>query len=122
MARSYADEAIDQEDLLQEIALGLWTALTRFRGDASERTSLYRVAHDTGISFVARRKRLAQRERGGTPPDLTAPSISPKSAVIGEEQRARLWAAVGELPLKDRQIVVLHFEGCRRSRLKRSRG
>jgi RNA polymerase sigma factor (sigma-70 family) len=37
LARSYAREAAEQEDLLQEIALGLWTALPQFRGDANPR-------------------------------------------------------------------------------------
>ena len=37
--------------------------------------------------------------------------MSPESTVIVDQQRARLWAAVEELPLTDRQIVVLHLEG-----------
>jgi RNA polymerase sigma factor (sigma-70 family) len=37
--------------------------------------------------------------------------MDPESAVIDDQQRARLWAAVEALPLTDRQIVVLHFEG-----------
>jgi RNA polymerase sigma factor (sigma-70 family) len=85
--------------------------LPYFRGDASERTWLYRVAHNTAISFVTGRKRRAQREQGGTLPEVPAPAASPESTVIGDQQRARLWAAVEELPLTDRQIVTLHFEG-----------
>ena len=111
LARSYGRGPAELEDLLQEIALGLWTALPQFRGDASERTWLYRVAHNTAISFVTRRKRRTQREETGTPPDLPGPSVNPESMVIDDQQRARLWAAVEELPLTDRQIVVLHFEG-----------
>ena len=111
LARSYAREPADSQDLLQEIAMGLWTALPRFRGDASERTWLYRVAHNTAISFIAGNNRRASREQGGEPPDLPARSASPESTAIGEQQRARLWAAVDELPLIDRQIVVLHLEG-----------
>jgi RNA polymerase sigma factor (sigma-70 family) len=111
LARSYANDAAEQEDLLQEIALGLWTALPRFRGDSSERTWLYRVAHNTAISFVTGRKRRAQREQVGEPADLPASAASPESAVIDDQQRARLWAAVEELPLADRQILALHFEG-----------
>ena len=111
LARSYAREASAQEDLVQEIALGLWTALPKFRGDASERTWLYRVAHNTAISFVTSSKRRAQHEQSGTPADLPGPAANPESMVIEDQQRARLWAAVQELPLMDRQIVVLHFEG-----------
>jgi RNA polymerase sigma factor (sigma-70 family) len=101
----------DHDDLLQEIAMGLWTALPRFRGDSSERTWVYRVAHNTAISFVTGRRRRSRREHvwtGGDPPALAA---SPESNVIQDQQRARLWAAVEELPLADRQIVVLHLEG-----------
>jgi RNA polymerase sigma factor (sigma-70 family) len=111
LARSYTREPVEQEDLLQEIAMGLWTALPNFRGDSSERTWLYRVAHNTAISFVTGRNRRSQRELGGTAPELAAPSPNPESSVIEDQQRARLWAAVAELPLTDRQIVGLHFEG-----------
>ena len=36
----------------REIALALWTALPRFRGDSSERTWLYRVARNLYIDHV----------------------------------------------------------------------
>jgi len=108
---SYTRESGEQDDLLQEIALGLWTALPRFRGEASERTWLYRVAHNTAISFVARRKRQIDREQGEMPPEVAAPSLSPESSMIEDQRRARLSGAVQELQLSDRQIVVLHFEG-----------
>jgi len=91
--------------------MGLWTALPRFRGESSERTWVYRVAHNTAISFVTRRKRRSQREQSWTGPDFPAASASPESNVIEDQQRVRLWAAVAELALADRQIVVLHLEG-----------
>lgn len=37
--------------------------------------------------------------------------MHPASTVTENQQRTRLWAAVEQLPLTDRQIVVLHFEG-----------
>jgi RNA polymerase sigma-70 factor (ECF subfamily) len=110
LAWSYARGETEREDLLQEIALGLWTALPRFRGNASERTWLYRVAHNTAISFVAGHNRRAKRETTD-PPDVPSASCSPESSAIEEQQRARLRAAVEELPMTDRQIVVLHLEG-----------
>jgi RNA polymerase sigma factor (sigma-70 family) len=111
LVASYARDPASRDDLLQEIAMGLWTALPRFRGDASERTWLYRVAHNTAITHMTRQQRRDSREQGGDLPELPAPVATPESSVIGAERRARLWAAVGELPLVDRQIVVLHLEG-----------
>jgi RNA polymerase sigma factor (sigma-70 family) len=49
---SYARETAEQEDLLQEIALALWTALPQFRGDASKGTWLYRIANNTATSAL----------------------------------------------------------------------
>jgi hypothetical protein len=40
----------DRQDLFQEIAKALWTALPNFRRDASERTWLYRIAQNVAFS------------------------------------------------------------------------
>ena len=45
--------------------MALWTALPRFRGDSSERTWVYRVAHNTALSFAASRRRRDGREQPG---------------------------------------------------------
>jgi RNA polymerase sigma-70 factor (ECF subfamily) len=108
---AYAREATDRDDLLQEIALALWTALPSFRGDASERTWLYRVAHNTAIGFVTRQRRRARHEESGEPPDCPAAGASPERSAIDAEQRHLLRAAVRALPMPDRQIVILHLEG-----------
>lgn len=108
---AYTRDAAGQEDLLQEVAMGLWTALPRFRGDASERTWFYRVAHNTAITYMARQQRRASREQIGDLPDVPGPAATPESSALGAERRARLRTAVGELPLVDRQVVVLHLEG-----------
>jgi RNA polymerase sigma factor (sigma-70 family) len=109
LAWSYVREG--SEDLFQEIAMALWTALPRFRGDSSERTWVYRVAHNTAISFVAGRRRRAQREVADEAPYEPAAAASAEADLIERERRARLWRAVRELGLVDRQIITLHLEG-----------
>jgi RNA polymerase sigma-70 factor (ECF subfamily) len=112
LAWSYTRDRGEIEDLLQEIALGLWTALPRFRGDASERTWLYRVAHNTAISFISSSRRKAQREQAGDILEyLPDGARSAESAAIHEQRRSRLWEAIEDLSLTDKQIVVLHLEG-----------
>ncbi|RYG68068.1 hypothetical protein EON77_15875, partial [bacterium] len=44
LAASYATSPADRDDLLQEIAMGLWLALPTFRAECSERTFLFRIA------------------------------------------------------------------------------
>ena len=91
--------------------MALWTALPRFRGDSSERTWVYRIAHNTAISFISTGRRRAQREVVDEAPYEPASVGSIEADLIGRERRARLWAAVHALPILDRQIITMHLEG-----------
>jgi RNA polymerase sigma factor (sigma-70 family) len=111
LAWSYEHDPAAREDLFQEIAMALWTALPRFRGDSSERTWVYRVAHNTALSFVASRRRRDGREQPGDPDREPVSAAHQEGDAIERQLRDRLWAAVQELPVADRQVVVLHLEG-----------
>jgi RNA polymerase sigma-70 factor (ECF subfamily) len=111
LAWSYEHDSAAREDLFQEIAMALWTALPRFRGDSSERTWVYRVAHNTAISFAASRRRRRARERTDDVKREPASSAHQEGAAIDRQQRDLLWAAVQELSIAERQIIVLHLEG-----------
>ena len=108
LAWSYARDGREVDDLLQEIAMALWTALPRFRGDSSERTWLYRVAHNTAISFRANRRRSISHEQ---PAVEWKSNSNPETDAMAHEQSRQLWVAVQQLPLSDRQITVLYLEG-----------
>ena len=62
LAGGYAEREADREDLFQDIAVGLWQAIPKFRGEASERTWLYRIAHNIAISSSARLRRRSGKE------------------------------------------------------------
>src|SRR5918992_2125134 len=62
LAVSYARNRHESEDLFQEIAVALWKALSTFRGESTERTFIYRVAHNTAIRFVSSENRRTARE------------------------------------------------------------
>jgi RNA polymerase sigma-70 factor (ECF subfamily) len=111
LAWSYARDGAEGDDLLQEITLALWTALPRFRGDSSERTWVYRVAHNTGISYVTSQRRRATREPAITPRVEPTSGSNPEGEAIDRQRVERLWMAIRELPLVDRQIICLHLEG-----------
>jgi len=63
LAAGYVVHAADREDLFQEIAVGLWRAIPAYRGEASERTWLYRIAHNIAISSSTR---LHRRGKNGS--------------------------------------------------------
>jgi len=112
LASGYAEQPADREDLFQEIAVGLWQAVPNFRGNASERTWLYRIAHNIAVSSSTRRRKRNQKEEPITD-DTEFPGtfINGEQAVLRREKQALLLRAIRGLPTLDRQIVLLHLEG-----------
>jgi RNA polymerase sigma-70 factor (ECF subfamily) len=109
LAASYAREPGDREDLFQDIAVAIWQALPRFRGECSERTFLFRIAHNRGIAHLARR-RLPTIEAGDDL-QLRDASPDPEQSLSAEQQGRRLRDAVLSLPVGYRQVVTLALEG-----------
>src|SRR5215510_12930513 len=50
LAASYTNNPSDRDDLFQDIALAIWKALPGFRGESSERTFIFRIAHGVADS------------------------------------------------------------------------
>lgn len=109
LASSYARTASEREDLLQEIALAIWGALPRFRGECSERTFLFRIAHNRAIAHVSRR-RLPTVE-SDVELEIQAATPDPERALSTEQQGKRLLTAIHRLPVGYAQAVTLMLEG-----------
>jgi RNA polymerase sigma-70 factor (ECF subfamily) len=107
---SYASEQADRDDLYQEITAAIWTALPRFRGESSERTWVYRIAHNIAISASVRHRRRTERETL-LPKDAVSMSLDPEAQSLEGEQRRLLIQAVRSIRGLDKQIIVLHLEG-----------
>jgi RNA polymerase sigma factor (sigma-70 family) len=108
LANSYAGSTGERDDLLQEIALALWQALPRFRGESSERTFLFRIAHNHCINHIVRRRPTDSLQQLELDP---VDESRPIDAVVGQAQEsAQLLAAVRRLPLIQREVVVLALE------------
>ena len=109
LVHAYTGDAAERQDLFQEIATQLWRALPNFRGEASERTWLYRIAHNVALSFTTK-----SRHRGRSEVELTElPQRGPgiEESLLASEREARLADAIRRLPVVDRQLVMLHLEG-----------
>jgi RNA polymerase sigma factor (sigma-70 family) len=109
---SYEAVASVREELVQEIALAIWRALAHFRGDCSERTFVYRIAHNRGLSHVARRRPpyqpLEELEESEQPVD---PRPHLEEHVARTDRRVQLMSAIQSLPVTQRQMIVLALEG-----------
>jgi RNA polymerase sigma factor (sigma-70 family) len=113
LAAVYAPERADRDDLSQEILLAIWRALPRFRGESSERTFVFRVAHNRGITYRSRRRRHPppppEEDRGAREVPDTA--LDPAAQLERARRHERLVAAVSRLPGPLRLAVLLHLEG-----------
>jgi RNA polymerase sigma-70 factor (ECF subfamily) len=109
VAGVYARDPAEREDLLQEIIVAIWRALPRFRGECSERTFVFRIAHNRGLTHIARH-RLPTTELTGDL-DVVDAKPSPEQALAAQQQQERLQAAVQQLSLGYRQVVTMVLEG-----------
>ncbi len=116
LAASYESRPALREELLQDIAFALWRALPSFRGEASERTFVLRIATNRALSHIATR----QAEKGTRPfsavekeEDGCVPDLAPRPDELAARMQTalRLQHAVRALPLPLRQVLVLAFEG-----------
>jgi RNA polymerase sigma-70 factor (ECF subfamily) len=109
LAASYATVRSDTDDLLQEIAIALWRALPSFRGECSERTFLFRIAHNRCVTHVSRRRPTVSLDDAVAEPE--DPDASSEAAMSDDQQRERLLRAIRTLPLIHREVIGLYLEG-----------
>ena len=110
LAAAYESEPAERDDLLQEISFALWRALPSFRGECSERTFVYRIAHNRGLTHRARR-RLRDTEPLEAVEVVADPRADPEQVTIRNLTRERLQAVVRRLPEGARQVVILSLSG-----------
>jgi RNA polymerase sigma-70 factor (ECF subfamily) len=101
---AYLRDFAEQEDLFQEIATAIWKALPGFRGDASERTWVYRIAHNVALTYSAKHRRLLRSEE--------PLEELPCDPIVPDDSRHRaLVEAVRQLQPADQTLVTLYLEG-----------
>ena len=99
-----------RQDLVQDIWLAVWQALPRFRDDCSERTFVFRIAHNRAVSHIQHWQRRRTDPLEDDAP-VAADGPDPEHALSQQQRRERLQSAVQSLPLGLRQVVVLTLEG-----------
>ena len=112
LVSAYAMNSADREDLLQDIAVGIWKSLPGFRGESSERTWIYRIAHNIAIRSSSQTRTQNVREphfEGAF--ERASVDTSAEDMLLLDEKRQALVEGIRNLPLAERQIVTLHLEG-----------
>ena len=109
IAMSYEADPGLREDLTQQILLAVWQALPSYRGDSALKTFIARIAQNRAISYVAREVR--QPRLAEMPERVEANDPSPEASAIDASERRSLVEATRQLPLPQRQVIILVLEG-----------
>ncbi len=105
ICRIYARATADREDLFQEIVIQLWQAYPKFRGESKFTTWLYRVALNTAITGLRKKKDfIGSREPGQLPERINYEDEN------SEEKLLELYKAIEQLNQVEKAIVMLYME------------
>ena len=105
VCRMYGYTAADREDLFQEIVIQLWKAYPKFRGESKFSTWLYRVALNTAITGLRKKKDFIEsREPAQLPEQVSEDNLA------GEENLGQLYLAIDRLNQVEKAIVMLYLE------------
>jgi RNA polymerase sigma-70 factor (ECF subfamily) len=107
VCRIYAYTDADRQDLFQEIVIQLWKAYPGFKGGSKFSTWLYRVAINTAITGLRKKKDFITSYEPGELPVHIADDGRNEQA---EAQLAQLYKAIEQLNDIEKAIVMLYLE------------
>lgn len=108
IARAFAAPD-DQYDLMQELMLAVWSARPRFQERSATTTFIYRVAHNTALTWKrgeTRRRRRREAVEAEMLWRAEQASAEPEANLL-----ERLYAAIRQLPPVERSLILLSLDG-----------
>jgi RNA polymerase sigma-70 factor, ECF subfamily len=106
ICRIYAFTDTDRQDLFQEMVIQLWKAFPKFKGESKFSTWLYRVAINTAITGLRKKKDFIVSFE---PAQLPAQRVY-ETKNIEEEQWQQMSYAIEQLNPVEKSIVLLYLE------------
>lgn len=107
ICRIYAYTNADRQDLFQEMVIQLWKAFPKFKGEAQFSSWLYRVALNTAITGLRKKKKSIMSYE----PVSSLEHVSDEnSGSLEEEQLQELYKAIAQLNDVEKAIVMLYME------------
>jgi len=101
----YSEEKEQQEDIYQDIVLNLWQAFPGFRGDCKISTWIYRIALNTSISQIRKKKARP----------ITTPLTDNLDKLMGDDsnykkQVLELYKLISKLSEFERALILLWLD------------
>jgi RNA polymerase sigma factor (sigma-70 family) len=107
VCRMYAYTDADREDLFQEIIVQVWKAYPKFKGESKFSTWLYRVAINTAITGLRKKRDFIT---SCEPEFLPDHAIDDGPDRQEEERWEQLYKAIEHLNQVEKAIVMLYME------------
>jgi RNA polymerase sigma factor (sigma-70 family) len=107
LCRVYTNVEAERDDLFQEIVIQLWRFYPNFKGDSKFSTWLYRIAINTAVTGLRKKKhKVVSFEEAGLPIYDITEDIGDET----EERFRQLYEAINTLNPIDKAIVILYME------------
>ena len=107
--------AEDAQDASQEVWIRVWANIKNFRGESAFSTWLYRIAMNTCLGALRKKRTRETRElheETAYLPEAPGSTSNPEEAALGSERRNEIWAALRHVRAEHRAALVLrHMEG-----------
>lgn len=105
LVHRYVKRDADASDVTQQAFVRAFRGLVSFRGTASVRSWLYRIAINCALSWLRDHRREEPTELAEDA--LTDENPAPATRMIGGEEGARLRLAIAQLPPKQKLVLEL---------------
>jgi RNA polymerase sigma-70 factor, ECF subfamily len=103
LAWRWSGSRFSAEDIAQDVALKLASAIKTYRADAAFTTWLHRIAYTTTVDYLRRAQRIVATE----PSEITR--LIDAGASAEQEEFSDLWKAVRSLPDQQRDAILLVY-------------
>jgi RNA polymerase sigma-70 factor (ECF subfamily) len=110
LAAGYEADPEKRHDLRQDIHLQLWRSFEVFDGRCSLKTWVFRVAHNTAVSYVNRERRKNTRLVSLEETEPAAPGEDREPDIDRQRSLQRLSEFIRQLKPLDRQIMISYLE------------
>lgn len=107
LAYSFLRDREAAEDVTQEVFIKVWRALPGFDGRASMSTWIYTIARNASLSAL--RARRPQSSLSDPEVMAAVESINPAPSADVIVDRAAILRLVDQLPMKQRQVIMLFY-------------
>lgn len=106
IAYRFTNNRQEADDLTQDTFVKAYQGLAKFRGDASFKTWLYRIA--TNLSINTSKCGRIRKDSGESPADDSYACEHPVlDDMMAQERKSKLYTAIGHLPPRQQQALVL---------------